>query len=232
MAGVNIAPLTPISLGGSAGKVPYWDSQQAMDPKGNFRPVDAAGNPQVFDGLGQLVFYGEGPTYLQSEWETIFFDDVQLPGLCEVDGAVQLKIDKKKPPGSDGIELTSTGLLPGPVDITLTLWTLNQWLEFQKKKPLIWVSPDRGWPVPAVAVSHPAFNLWDINLIVIENVSVPKRGPIPQTIVIKLRCQHWVKPTNKNRTATVKSPTSVIEGKRTSSAQLTAPSKTDTGPRG
>lgn len=217
MAGIFVAPLTPISLGGNA-KVGYWDAQPA-------RLID----PTSTDGLASLVHWGEGPAYLENEWETIFFNDIQMPGLVEVDGAVQLKIDKKKSGGSDGIDLTATGLLPGPVDISITLWTLQQWIEFQKKKPLLWVSPDRGFPVQAVEVHHPAFNLWDINLIVIENVSVPKRGPIPQSIVIKMRCQHWRPPTKKNRTMTVKRATPVAEGQRTSSAQLD-PSKTDTGP--
>jgi hypothetical protein len=57
-----------------------------------------------------------------SEWDSILIDNMILP----IDGVPKyehhLSADAKKPKGSDFYKLTSHGIKPGPVHITLKLW--------------------------------------------------------------------------------------------------------------
>lgn len=187
------------------------------------------------------VLYGTGPTYMPNPWDTAWVNGEQIPGLVVVDGAVKLQIDKsKKAQGKDGITLTSNGLLPGPVDIDITLWTEDQWEAFIAIRRTIWIKPNRGEAVRVVTIDHPAFALWDINQVMIESPSVPKRGPIPQTMLIKLRCLQFLPPVAGNRKKATKTPkavdTPLDKARQPTQAGLQpggeSPSKTDAGLKG
>lgn len=201
----------------------FWDEPAAG-------AVDAGGDP---------ILYGTGPTFAPNAWDVVFLGGDPLPGIAEVDGSPKIQFDKKKPPGADGLTVTGQGYLPGPVDIELTLWTQEQWDFFQAMAGKIWVTPNKGQPVKALDISHPAFDLWKVNKVIVESVSVPKRGKIPGSISIKIRCVQFLPPGAKNRTSTPRSTENApLDGKvdfaknKAKNAGGDPPSKDSMGPRG
>lgn len=59
-------------------------------------------------------------------WDTVFFAGVALPGLARVTGSHGRKLDVKSPAGSDGATVTDKGYKPSSVEITLRIWTREQ----------------------------------------------------------------------------------------------------------
>ena len=203
--------------------IPYWDV--APEPSAAQKANDE--EPQIR--------FGDGPTYSDNIWDTVFFNGKKLPGVCKVKALPTIRFDKKKPGGADGIALTSQGYLPGPVEIEVLLYTADQWSVFQGLASDIWVKPIRGGKARPIDISHPGTDLWGIKSIVIEGVSVPEQGPVPQSMVIKIKGFEFLPPTGKTHVNTPKASGKVPVDKhiaREKNAGGKSPGETDTGPTG
>jgi hypothetical protein len=198
--------------------IDFWD------PNGG--AVDRAGNP---------ILYGEGPTFSDNPWDLIFLNGDPCPGICSVKAEPTIHFDKKKPGGVDGLTITTQGYIPGPVQVQIMLWTAEQWEFFQAIANKIWIKPKRGGQVKAIDISHPATDLWQIKSIVVEGVSVPEDGPVPQSKIVRIKAVEFLPP-EKTRTATVKQAGKVAVDKhvdRAKNAQGTkSPGESETGPTG
>jgi hypothetical protein len=97
--------------------------------------------PPAGDGNGG----GQGPTFLDkiSPWDCVLINGKPLPGLCDVKCAPELQIDQQKGPKHDGAKLVLHGFIPGPVDISVTIWTADQWSEWLKFVPLFLRKPNK-----------------------------------------------------------------------------------------
>jgi hypothetical protein len=208
----------------SAGEIDYWDPEQIVSSQ----------EPGSIEEFTQLN--GSGPTFATNPWDLVYVSGQPLPGLCKVRGLPTLAFDKKKSGGSDGAVITVNGYIPGPIEVECLLWTREQWSFFQVIAAQIWTKPAKKTEAAklAVAISHPALDLWGINAVVVIGVSVPEMGPVPQTRVIKIKCVEYV-PLAGKKSKTVRAITPVREDSRTSGANNglgESPSKTDLGPRG
>lgn len=208
--------------------VPYWDALVDIGDEGS-GDATAPGVPAGSFG------YGEGDTFMKNPWDVVNLNGKPLPGLCKVKAIGKLTIDRKKPPGADGLTITSQGYDPGNVDIEILLWTWAQWKEMVQAAVTLWARPRRGGQIKALDISHPALSLWGIRSVVIEGVSIPEPGSIPQSMVVRLKAVEHLPPDQKNKTKTVKASGNVAVDKhieRSKNHGGEPPSVTDTGPTG
>lgn len=209
----------------SSGEIEYWDPEQIVSNEDE-------GEIEEFTQLN-----GFGPTFAPNPWDTVYISDEPLPGICSVRGLPTLSFDKKKSGGSDGAIITVNGYIPGPIEIETMLWTRAQWSVFQVIAAKIWNKPAKKTAAAklAIAVSHPALDLWGITAVIVIGVGVPEKGPIPQSRIIKIKCVEYV-PLAGSKSHTVRAiAPRVVEDSRTSGAQNglgEPPSKSDTGPLG
>lgn len=183
---------------------------------------------------GKDILFGEGPTFSDNPWDIVFLNGEPMPGLCSVKAEPTIHFDKKKPGGVDGLTITGQGYIPGPVQIQVMLWTADQWEFFQAIAAKIWTKPQRGGVQRAIDIKHPGTDLWRINAIVIEGVSVPEDGPVPQSKIIRIKAVQFLAP-SKTKTATVKASGKVPVDKHIDRAKNSggkSPGETDTGPTG
>lgn len=207
-----------------AGEIDYWDPENVVSSQG----------PGEIEEFTQLN--GSGPTFADNPWDTVWISGEPLPGICKVRGLPTLAFDKKKSGGSDGAIITVNGYIPGPIEVECMMWTQEQWSFFQVTAAKIWTKPAKKTTAAklAVAISHPALDLWGINAVVVIGVSVPELGPVPQTRIVKIKAVEYVPVTGK-KAKTVRAIAPVREDDRTSGAKNglgDSPSKTDLGPRG
>jgi hypothetical protein len=222
---------------------------------GEFDYWDPAGGEN--NERGQPLLTGTGPTFLSNPWNTIIVQGIQLPGLVAVKCEPRLQLDQAKAPGVDGAKLTLHGYMPGPVEISITMWTQAQWTEFMGSFPILWSKPQKDDPaVPIIAkkmqlslndarlykraltVEHPVFTMFGIRAVVTEGVSAPEDGPIKQSMVMRIKCREYEAPTKRKAASKVSSGVTVVKdlrndgGQEAKNAGGEPPSKTDMGPRG
>jgi hypothetical protein len=169
----------------------------------------------------------EGPTYALDVWDTAFVGGVQLPGVCSVKGTPTLAFDKKKAGGVDGATITINGYLPGAVDLECLIWTAAQWAVMEEIAPKLWRKPNKKTSIKelALSISHPGFALWGISAAVVLGVSVPERGSIDGSKVIKFKCVEYVPTEAKSKTKTAKAA-----GVVPLAPQLNQPAANEAGP--
>ena len=186
------------------------------------------------DSRGKPIFYGEGPAFSDNPWDIVFLNGQPMPGLCKIKAEPVVHFDKKKPGGVDGLTITAQGYIPGAVQIEVLLWTEEQWEFFQAISDTIWTKPKRGGVIKAIDLSAPGTDLWGIKSIVVEGVSVPEEGPVPQSRIIRIKAVEFVPP-GKTKTNTVKSAGKVPVDKhidRAANAGGKSPGENQTGPTG
>lgn len=195
--------------------VPYWDSGIVN---------------------GQVVDFGEGPTYATSPWDTLTLGGMKLPGVCAVTCQPQREVDKKKPHGGDGAKVTIRGYLPSEVMINLTIWTGEQWKIWQQIAQKLW--PRAGKPAAdPFDIVHPETALWGIKSVIVISPSSSKKGTVDGQRVWAIKCLEQFEPTKKSTTKTMKGSKVELhpvfkdeQGEKNAAGE--PPSKTSTGPRG
>jgi hypothetical protein len=204
----------------------FWDISDLSQSQLAFSSPQA----KVFIG-------GEGPDYSSNPWDTVFIGGAQLPGVCKLPAfQPTLKIDKPKKGGADSITFTATGYLPGPIEVECMIWTAKQWTIIQGIASSIWRKPNKKAKAAELAlqISHPALALWGINQIIVQGVGGPSPGPIPQSMIIKIKCLEYVPPNAKDQTKRAKSAPQFPQNspKLPASNFAEAPSHTPPGPEG
>jgi hypothetical protein len=159
----------------------------------------------------------EGPLYATNPHDVVQLGDEKLPGTCSVEALPEHVYDRQKVEGRDGATLVLRGYLPGPIDIEWTLWTEEQWEKAQEVIAKIWRKPGKLAPSEggskktaaaaaeatvveerALDIRHPGLQLLGVQRVVIRGISPPKRGPVPQSRVINIKCLEYV-PTPKKK---------------------------------
>jgi hypothetical protein len=175
--------------------------------------------------------------YAPDPWDTVKIGGIQLPGLCSVKGEPTLAFDKKKAGGVDGATITVNGYLPGPVTIECLLWTPKQLAKMEEIAPLLWTKPNKKSTAKELAkpIVNPAFALWGIASVVVLGVSVPEKGPVTGSRIVRIKCVEYVETKAVKKTATAKGAAKVPIAKELNPARNQAgppPSQTDINPTG
>lgn len=127
----------------------------------------------------------EGPDYAENDWDTIFFNGEQWPGVITAECRTTMKIDVKEPSGGDGSVLIERGYRSGTIVITVKLWTPSQWKLFQELLPKVWRPPGKPWStedtkartMKGIHVSSAPLGALKIYSILIKDVEGPLMAP-------------------------------------------------------
>lgn len=193
---------------------------------------------------GKPLFTGQGPLFAGG-WDTVTLAGRQLPGICTVKCERTLQVDQQKGQKSDGAALVMNGVLPATVDITVTIWTEEQWNEFLKIVLLFWRKPhkdssdvqasaDNQQPSSADAqnsmaastIHWPGLLYLDISQVIVTSISAPEPGTVEQSKNIHIKCLEYQPPTGKPAPSKVKKAT----GKRSRAPRQSNPSVTHCTP--
>lgn len=80
----------------------------------------------------------EGPLYSSNPHDIVILGGLKLPGICEVKALPTQEYGREKAPGREGASIILQGYLPGPIDISVLMWTPRQWEVFQDVMDLVW----------------------------------------------------------------------------------------------
>lgn len=171
-----------------------------------------------------------GAVFSSDPWDLVIIGGAKLPGIAKVKGIAQLELDKKKTKGTNGVRLTVTGYQPGPFEVSVSIWTDEQWNVMQDWISEFWIEPRKARPefttttkrtgvnpdgtpkfakvttknrAPQVAVdiSHPALEAIGIVSCVIQGISIPEdEGSNGDIKVVKIKLVESVEPTGKTIT--------------------------------
>lgn len=191
---------------------------------------------------------GEGPDYCTG-WDTAWLAGKQLPGLVSVKCESTLQIDQQKGGGYDGAKLVLRGYVPGPIEMSVLLWTLPQWRIWCEVMPSFWRLPGKSAKElhaiakakkisteqastfqSAVDIVHPGIQMLGIGQVIVRGISVPEPGPQSATRLIRLRLIEYREPTKAPTKVVSKKPggTPIHDDQRV--PEMEPPSKSGGGP--
>lgn len=134
-------------------------------------------------------------------WDYCRLGEDILPGICEVSFENPRDVDKKKSKGKDGRTLTDNGSEGASGEIRVTIWTADQWDEWQTIRPKIDPRKAGALKYP-ISIVHPMAADAGVDVIYVKNIKAqqPKRGG---TYVAVISVEQWFpapKPTKTSNT--------------------------------
>lgn len=151
-------------------------------------------------------------TYASHPWDRALVANIALPGICAVlDGLTEIGIDNKNPDGKDGSAITVKGYRPGPFVISCTVWTEEQWEILQGIIGRVWRRPEKRAKVAdvAIAVHHPALELYGIASAVLQGMTFPRDVPFDGAKTIHFKFLENFAPGAKRQTKTASEPETI-----------------------
>lgn len=173
-----------------------------------------------------------------SPWDTVLIGGTALPGRCSVRTKKHKRIDIKKSKGSSPPTMTLLGYNPAEVEITVGIWTPDQFrflsnmmlslLPKPRTKSSVATSAD------AVDIYHPSLVLLDIRSVIIEGIEALEQSTPKGLWTTKVRCLEWAPATTSNETSTPQGSQTftvahVITNHNNRLATTPDPANTDTG---
>lgn len=200
-----------------AGAVVFWDG--VIDDEDTSLQSGLLDNITTSRSLtnndGNIVGY-TGRDYATNPWETVSFDDIRLPGICEVKGLTKCNVKNKRAPGSKGNKPTVMGYAPAEFDISCRIWTPSH-------LDIVLDELDRLWNVPMAnprflrgsktkidtaqfthSVDHPKLQALKIFYCVINQMGLLRDGKTPGEMVLEIKCTENRDPGKRDVTATPK----------------------------
>jgi hypothetical protein len=115
-----------------------------------------------------------------------------MPGIASLeDGQVSRKLDIKNAKGMDGATITHNGYEPGRLTFKLVMCRPIEWELYQQVLPLI--APKLGKPPSApLRCEHPAAAAYGIDQVIVEKVTVPKKGSVFGTKEVTISLVQWL----------------------------------------
>ena len=185
-------------------------------------PSDFWGSPVLRDNEGQLYCPGFiGATFSTSEWDYCTFGGDLSPGVCTVTIHKTQAVDVKKAAGVDNATQTFHGLNPGEIDISITLWTPQQFEELKKLWKKIMPRAEKTVGT-AYDFYHPSTATMGIKSVAVIAGSFGADGKVSRSKVFSIRATEWYQP--KKRKTSTKTPIasigSVLDPGRVSNGQV------------
>jgi hypothetical protein len=138
------------------------------------------------------------------QWARCYLNGVLIPGSSKVDCSTSTDVDKKKSDGLHFATLTVKGYNPCDVTIEVTLWTPQQWIDWQTYVwPILKPEPGKKYAKTpkAIAITHPVTASHDVALVTIDTVKGPTVGHSPDIRVFSVKASQVGK-WKENATAT------------------------------
>jgi hypothetical protein len=131
-------------------------------------------------------------TFDRNPWDQLYLGGMLMPGIASLeDGQVARKIDIKNAKGQDGATITPGGYEPAKATFKLTLGGPVAWSLFQQVLPLL--APKFGkQSSPPMLCEHPGLPAYGIDKVIVEKVSLPKKGSVPGSQEVTLLLVQWV----------------------------------------
>jgi hypothetical protein len=158
----------------------------------------------------------EGPIYAENPHDSLIIAGMPVPGIVDIKAIPAQDYKTEKAPGRDGGIIIGQGYLPGPIDVEILLWMPEQWEAWLKIEAEIWPAPgkisagsptkgasgaiERGGAIAserALSISHPALLAKNISRVVVAGISLPQRGPQPQSRIVNMKLLEFVPPAEK-----------------------------------
>jgi hypothetical protein len=162
----------------------------------------------IATGSTGAPFWGNAPR----SWQKVRLGGLELPGTASVTGSVRQRYDKKKVPGKGGATYTVLGTEPGKVEIVLTLWTDEQFEDYQRLVPLFRPPKTKtkrkaGTPL---TIEHPNCTLYNIKAVVVMEAGMAEDAGEPGVKRVKLSCEEFMSDgKRKGKVVTEKAPLTI-----------------------
>jgi hypothetical protein len=160
--------------------------------------------PIPFWDLVEDVGYEENKARNENPWDILFLNGTRVPGKSAVKVNPKHVIDCKKSTSQDGGPTIARGHEAARVEITITIWTPEQWKDLQVLMESLWRKPGQPLRVKgeakAIDISHPKCRKWGVTGILIESPSGPDDGPEKGSMVVSLKCIQYIAPPKQKKT--------------------------------
>lgn len=123
-------------------------------------------------------------------WQVVFMAGKRVPGLAQVKFKRGHRVDKRTASGMAGQSMVALGYNPSEINIKITLWTPQQWIDFQTVTvPSVQPHPGKANALPkSVEVRHPSLGVWGAKQFFVLNVEGPVKGSVNGTMEITFDC--------------------------------------------
>lgn len=131
----------------------------------------------------------------RSEWDQVELGGIILPGEARIvdPGEIAVKIDKQNAKGTKGSDFVQTGFDFAKFGILVTLFTPDEWDEWQRFVPTILPKTAAKGNIQPQSIYYPSLAAHGINQCIILAVGIPREGKTPQTVDVPIRCEQWEK---------------------------------------
>ena len=201
--------------------IAFWANRSAASDN---EPGGAAGPKFAEDAVMSASSGGEGPglnVKIGSAWDTVTIGGLRLAGVCDVKGVAAIELEKKKVKGRNGSTLLILGNQPALFEVSVLMWTKEQWEWNQGVINELWILPQRepqktktvigkgadGKKVsvkvrdktrPGLDVDHPALQSVGISKCIVQAIRLPEPGTEAQTKVVRFSCVEHREPTKRD----------------------------------
>lgn len=161
------------------------------------------GAPVLRRSDGELYCPGfSGETYSRNQWDYVGFGPILIsPGLADVKVVKSQESDIKQAAGRDGATVTTHGVRPAEITVTLRIWTPQQLEEMYDLWAVIMPKANKN-TATAFDVSHPVFTLHDIKSMIVLRGEGPVDGPAPKVKLFTITGIEFVARPKAQRSAT------------------------------
>jgi hypothetical protein len=187
----------------SDGLIPFWDS-----------------NP-----LSENFYLPYGP--ITNAFALCAIDDYTLPGVSVVDCNSSIRLDIKQAPGRQFATITGTGMKPIDVNIVTTIWSPNQWIQWQLIiMPMVRPFPGAKYSKQPIIhkIASPVSEFHDIEFITVETITGPTKCSLYGAREMKIKAIQWDPASNSKNVATKTAAGVVIPPSNSQSALANKPS--------
>lgn len=133
-----------------------------------------------------------GEVHSSNPWDCLVIGALKTPGYCEIAGTFLLASQKSKPSGAHGARVTVTGKDPQEIDVTIYMWTPDQWDYWQAMASNVCGSDKQT--ADAFDVYHPALASLGIKSAIILSRSTPNQGRVAGERSVRLRLVEYSPP--------------------------------------
>lgn len=109
------------------------------------------------------------------------------PALCKVKVKKGRKLDIKQSAGTHGATITDQGYKPASVDITVRIWTADQWAAIQQQLLTLEPPPTKGNATP-FAILNAKTSARRVTSVLIEDIEGPDESSIRGQYEFQLKC--------------------------------------------
>lgn len=204
-----------------------WSRYEGSIPNAIYSPTPQSSTVPFWD-VPSTVLGPIDTTFIA--WDTIFFGGQPFPGLARVRSKKHKRIDKKLKSGSSSARLTFVGYGPAEIEVTLSIWTKNQFDLLQERMPMLLPkpggTPDRT-PISELAnasktekgrqalarspgspefspidISYPSLILMNIRSVIVVAVDALEPSTPKGVWNMKIHCLEYTQPLDADETTT------------------------------